>query len=75
MSFITIVAIVSIMLRQVDHEYAAGRVFEAIDASLAVRKYNRIGFMLGSFFYVLLIITIIIVTLSKINNSSGDSDY
>lgn len=55
---------------QVDYEYAAGRVSEAIDASLMARKLNRIGFIMGTFLFGAAIITTISVIIS--NNGGYD---
>ena len=60
---------------QVDSEYDAGRISEAIEASLMARRLNRIGFVLGTLFIVASIVVSISVTVANANNDDDDYNY
>ena len=53
---------------QVDSEYDAGRISEAIEASLMARKLNRIGFFLGTLFAVAITVALVAARLINTNN-------
>ena len=59
-----------ITVPQVESEYAAGRMFEAIDASLMARRLNKIGFTLGVFIYGAAIISIVSFEFSNDGNDN-----
>ena len=63
------------MHMQVDSEYDAGRISEAIEASLMAKRLNKIGFGLGTLFIVASIVASVSATLVNANNDDDDHNY
>jgi len=59
-------------LLQVDSHYAAGRVAQARAASIAAKRFNIAGLIIGTF---LIAICVVIVVVLVIVDANEDDDY